>query len=105
MGVILEEIRAKKVKRFRELCDEAIEEADKLLEERGAEYNQGGVNELDYAETLNDPIKTWFNMIFFKALRLKSKINAGIMPTPGEIADLINYSRFEYSAVKMSIDS
>jgi len=101
MGVILEETRAKKLKRFRELCNEAIKEADKLLKERGEEYNQGGVNELDYAETLNDPIKTWFNMIFFKALRLKSKVNAGIVPTPGEICDLINYSRFLYAYLKM----
>jgi len=101
MGIILEEIRAKKLRRFRELCNEAIEEADKLLKERGQEYNRGGVNELDYADTLNDPIKTWFNMIFFKALRLKSKVNAGITPTPGEIADLINYSRFEYAAIKL----
>lgn len=99
---LIEAARADKVRQFRRLCDEAIEEADKLLEGRGEEYNRGGVNELDYADALNDPVKTWFNMIFFKALRLKSKINAGIMPTPGEIADLINYARFEYSAVKMS---
>jgi len=103
MGIILEEIRAKKDKEFRQLCDEALEKADKKMEERGQSYNKGGVHITDYGDSLEDPVKARFHSVWENTLRLKSEINSGHNPED-KIVDLINFTRFLYAALKMSID-
>lgn len=103
MGIIAKELRAKKKKEFWEFVDLAIVEADNLLEERGKEYNRGGVQVTDYAEALSDETIPFWVVIWFKVLRMKSRINSD---APREellkdIPDVINYLRFEYAKIKM----
>ena len=105
MGVITEEMRAKKLKRFRELYrEEAIALADELFDARGKAYNQGEVCELDYINAINNPLLTCLNMVMFKALRLKSEITSGVVPKDDEAGDLINYSRWMYAVIKLMAD-
>lgn len=101
---LIEAAKIEKDKQFRLLCDEAIEKADKKLEERGQSYNKGGVYITDYGDSLEDPVKARFHSVWENALRLKSEVNSGVNPED-KIIDLINFTRFLYAALKMSIDS
>lgn len=101
-GIITEEIRAKKLKRFMELCDEVIEKADRKIEEKGRSYNKGGVDILDYGDALGDRVKTRFVWVWENALRLKAEVNSDTRPLNNDkIIDLINQCRFLYAANKM----
>ena len=105
MGVISEEMRTKKLKRFRELYrEEAIALADELFDERGEEYNKAGVDELDYLDAIGNPLLTCLNMVMFKALRLKSEILNGGIPKQDKVGDLINYSRWMHAVVRGMAD-
>lgn len=103
MGIITEELRAKKEKQFRQLCDEVFEKANRKLEEKGQAYNKGGIDILDYGNALEDRVKTRFVWIWENTLRIKAEVNSNTRPlNDDKIIDLINQCRFLYAAVKMT---
>lgn len=102
MGMIIEQIRAKKEKRFIELCDEAIKKADEKMKEKSQSYNKGGVGILDYGDALKDRIKTRFTWIWENTLRIKAEVNSNTRPlNDDKIIDLINQCKFLYAENKM----
>lgn len=89
---------------FGKLIDQAIEEADKLLTMRDKEYNRGTIEIPDYFNSIGDPEKAAFSLVWIKVLRLKSHI---LEKQSGEehkriedILDAINYLRFLYGLIK-----
>jgi len=94
-----------KKKCFRELCDEAIEKADKLFKgKKDHDYNRGGVEITDYFDCIGDPVKAAFCPCWRKALREKSLIASGNIPENESlldtIVDHINYLRFLYATIR-----
>jgi len=90
-------------KLFRELCVEAIEKADEILEKRDNEYNREEIEIADYFNCIDDPEKAAFVLVSIKILRLKSHI---LGKRTGEkhkriedILDAINYLRFMYALI------
>jgi len=89
---------------FRDLCDEAVMEADKLLDQRGEEYNRPPVKFTDYFAGIDDPEKSAFDKIWTKIIRLRSAV---LSPEPGEedkrkehTLDAINQLRFLFVIIK-----
>lgn len=105
MGMILEEIRVKKDKRFRQFRDEAIKRANEIFEgSKNSDYNSGGVRIFDYFD-LKEPVLVAFSPCWRKALREKSLIcsnkepqNESLLDT---IVDHINYLSFLFATIKM----
>lgn len=104
---LIKAARADLDKRFRQLCDEVIEEADKLFKgSKNADYNSGNVFIQDYFDCIDDPVKAAFAPCWRKALREKSLISSG-RPAKNEsllvnIVDHINYLRFLYSIIRLN---
>lgn len=91
-------------KQFRNLSNEAIKKANKLLGERGTEYNRPPVTLQDYFLGIDDPEKSAFDKIWTKLTRLRSHI---LTKRQGEetkriedVLDAINYLRFLYALIK-----
>lgn len=98
---IIEELKERRDFEFRSLCDEAVEKCDKLLEQRGQSYNQGGVHITDYGDALRDRVKARLYPLWENVLRIKSEVNCGLKPED-KVLDLINFARFIYAEIMMS---
>ncbi len=91
-------------KEFRLLCNEAVIKAAKIIEERDASYNKGGVSILDYGGALKDRLATRFVWVWENALRIKAEVNSDTRPLNSDkILDLINQCKFLYAENEMRL--
>lgn len=96
--------RAEINQEFRELCDEAIEKANKLFKgSKDRDYNSGGVMLSDYFDCIGDSVRAAFCPVWRKTLRVKSLLSSGNIAQNESLKqnaiDAINYWRFFYAAL------
>lgn len=81
------------------LVDEAVELANKILKERGAQYNNGGISPRDYWTFGHQSI---IHEIQKKTIRMISLSKAGRTDElMDSVLDIINYCRFLYAEIRI----